>query len=70
LLILFKERFEIVEKVWILKEKHWIQPLDSSRWSEVLKSKIELWKNIWINEEFIKNVWENIHKNALKIEKK
>lgn len=70
LLTLFKERFEVVEKVWFLKEKHGIQPLDMNRWNNILEGKIKKGEDLWLNPEFIKNVWKNIHKNALKIEKK
>lgn len=67
---LFSERFEIVKQVWDWKKQNWItNPLDSKRWEKVLEKNLENAKKFWVSEDFVKNIWEEIHKEALKIEK-
>ncbi len=69
LLYLFKRRFEIVFEVWKLKKEHWIKPLQEDRWQKLLAENIEAWKRLWLSEEFIRDIWERVHKEALEIEK-
>jgi chorismate mutase len=68
LLELLSRRFEIVKQVWIYKKQNNIKPLQTNRWNELLKEKIEVWEFLWLKEVFIVDIWNRIHKEALKIE--
>lgn len=68
ILSLLAKRFEVVNSVWELKKEYNIPPLDSSRWESLLKEKIEIWLALWMSEEFIVSLWNEIHKEALKKE--
>lgn len=57
---LLAERMKIVKKIGAFKKQRNIPPLDPARWQEVIKTK----------KGFIKKIWEIIHEEALKIEKK
>lgn len=67
---LLAKRFDVVKQVWEFKKIHNLPPLQPSRWLEVLNSRKNLWENLWINPNFIENVWEEIHKEALSLEEK
>ena len=67
---LLAQRFEVVKKVWIYKKENNLPPLQPARWQEVLNSKMNMAKEIWLNPEFVKNIWEEIHKEALRLEEK
>jgi chorismate mutase len=66
---LFAKRFKVVEKVWEFKKDKNMDALQSWRWEEVLNSKIKIWTRKGLSEEFIKDTWNRIHKEALKIER-
>lgn len=68
LIKLFASRFEVVKQIWEYKKLNNIQPLDESRWQQVLESKKKLAKEFWLDEEFIVDIWNRIHTEALKIE--
>ncbi len=57
---LLVKRMEIVKEIGKYKKENNLPPLDDIRWQEIIKSK----------KGFIKKIWEIIHKEALKIEKK
>ncbi len=67
---LLAKRFEVVKLVWIYKKENNMPPLQPWRWQEVLNSKKELAFEKWINPEFVENIWNEIHKYALKLEEK
>ncbi len=69
LLYLFSRRFEIVKQVWILKKENNIAVLQKDRWEQLLNENIEVAKELWVEEKFVREVWERIHKEALEIEK-
>ena len=56
---LLAKRMQVVEKVGKYKKENNLPPLDKRRWQEVIKSK----------KGFMKEIWEIIHEEALKIEK-
>ena len=64
------KRFEIVQKIWEYKKENNLKILDSNRWEEVLNSKIKIWKENWIDEKLIKEIWKKIHEFAIKLESK
>ncbi len=65
---LLAQRFEVVKKVWEYKKKNNLPPLQPERWREVLHSRKEKATELWIHWECIENIWNEIHKEALKIE--
>lgn len=65
---LLSQRFEVVKKVWEYKKLHNLPPLQPERWEQVLSSKKQLAKQYWINPDFVENIWNEIHSEALKIE--
>jgi len=69
ILYLLFRRFTLVDEIWKIKKQIWMNPLQEDRWQQVLQDKIEVWKEYWLNEEFIKDIWNRIHKEALDIEK-
>ena len=69
IIYLLSRRFEIVNQVWILKKENNIPALQKDRWKKLLNENILVWKELWISELFIRDVWERIHKESLEIEK-
>ena len=70
LLRLFAERFEVVKKVGEWKKQNWVtNPLDPKRWKEVLERNAKKAEELWISKDFVEKIWEEIHKEALKLEK-
>ena len=63
-----KERFEIIKLVGQYKRKNNIPPLQPWRWEQVLNDKIEKAKQRQLDEDMIKDIWNAMHKWALKIE--
>ncbi len=69
ILYLLFRRFTLVNEIGKIKKQIWMEPLQKDRWEKVLQDKIEVWKEYWLNEEFVKDIWNKIHKEALEIEK-
>lgn len=69
IIYLLSRRFEIINQVWILKKENNIPALQKDRWEELLNENIEVWYELGISEEIIRDIWERIHKESLKIEK-
>jgi len=63
-----KERFEIIKAIGEYKRKNNIPTLQAGRWQQVLNDKIEKAKKLGLDEEMIENIWNNMHKWALKME--
>ncbi len=70
ILALFAQRFDVINKVGILKKQHNISPLQPARWNEVLENICQKGGQKGLSKDFIKNIWNNIHQEALKIENK
>jgi chorismate mutase len=69
LLYLFHRRFEIVKQIWILKKENSIETLQPDRWKKLLTENILVWEELWLNKEFVEDIWLRIHKESLDIEK-
>jgi len=61
-------RFSFVKKIWEYKKKNNINSLQKDRWKKVLDSVIQTAKTYGFSENFIKNLWNLIHKESLKLE--
>lgn len=65
---LLAERMEVVKKVGEYKASRGIPPLDEKRWREVLDSKLKQAKALGLSEELVRDIYERIHQEALKLE--
>jgi len=68
LINLLHERLVIVKEVGMLKKERNIQPLDQSRWNQVLEKGLSQAKLLGMRREFIKIILDIIHEEALRIE--
>lgn len=62
------ERFRIVKTIGRYKKKLDVEPLDPSRWQQVLENKKEMAKQLNLNVKMIEDVFNTIHDAALDIE--
>ncbi len=62
------KRTDIVREIGKLKKIHNIKPLDNKRFNNLLKSKLSKAKQLSLPEDFIKELYNLIHKYSLKIE--
>ncbi len=69
LLEYFSKRFDIVSEVWKLKQEYNVEALQKERWNKVLENIIKKGSKKDLNEDFVKDIWERIHKESLRIEK-
>ena len=69
ILILLKKRFDIVKKVWILKKENNLPILQKERWEDLMKQKLEIAKELKLDIDLVKKIWESIHKSALERER-
>ncbi len=69
LIYLFFRRFEIVKQIWEIKKQEWKKPLDSKRWQELLNDNLEVSREFWLEDQFIIDIWNRIHKQSLDLEK-
>lgn len=67
---LLKKRLDLVANVGMIKKKNKVKPLDRKRWQMVLKKLSENAKKQGISNVLIRKIWNLIHEEALKIEKK
>jgi chorismate mutase len=68
LINLLSERLAIVKEVGIVKKERNIQPLDQSRWNQVLEKGLSQAESLGMRREFIKTILDTIHEEALRIE--
>ena len=69
LLNVLAKRFIVVREVGKLKKEKNIQPLDEKRWKIVLEKVKAKAKKYFLSEKFIEKIYEEIHQEALRIEK-
>ena len=69
MIYLLSRRFEIVNQIWILKKDNNIEVLQIDRWKKLLNENVEVGNELWVSELIIRDIWERIHKESLKIEK-
>ena len=70
ILELLKERFVITDKIWLYKKQNNISVLQPQRYKQLLEEKIKLWKSYWLDEEFIKKIFDTIHTYSVKSQEK
>lgn len=69
MIYLFSRRFELVKQIWEIKKKMWADALQPKRWEKLLENLHKEADDKWVNKEFITEIWELIHKEALRLEK-
>ncbi len=69
MIYLLSRRFEIVNQIWIIKKENNMPALQEDRWNSLLEGNIEFANELLVSESLIRDVWERIHKESLKIEK-
>ncbi|MDD2486811.1 MAG: chorismate mutase [Candidatus Gracilibacteria bacterium] len=65
---LLAKRFDLVEKVAIYKKENSINSLQPGRWQEILDTRKEQAEGLGIDPEMIEEIWNIIHKFALKMQ--
>ena len=66
---LLGKRLSIVKEIGKLKLQKHLPPLDPLRWRKVLDAIVKKGKELKIDEDLLKKIYEEIHKDSLKIEK-
>lgn len=67
---LLSRRFDYVKEIWKIKRDSWVKnPLDETRWQKVLENIKKEAKDKGVSEDFIEKVWNEIHNEALRLEK-
>jgi chorismate mutase len=69
IIYLLTRRFQIVNEIWILKKENNIDALQNDVWNKLISDHIAVWKEIWLWEWIIKDIWDRIHIESLEIEK-
>lgn len=67
---LLAKRMQVVKKVGQYKKSKNLPPLDPARWQQVLNSKMEKAKSLGLDPEMVKKIYNIIHGEVLKVEKK
>lgn len=62
------ERFNTVKKVGGVKKAQSLPPLAPQRWEAVLNSKQQMAETLGISPDFIRDIFEAIHQEALRLE--
>ncbi len=60
------KRFEASSRIGEIKMKEGIPILQPSRWSEVLKSRLRLGKDLGLNASLIRQIYGIIHRESLR----
>ncbi len=69
IIYLLSRRFELVKQIWILKKEHNIPALQPDRWNKLINNLFLEAESKWVNPELVKNIWNEIHKESLRLEK-
>ena len=69
IIYLLSRRFTLVEQIWKIKKDLWEDALQQSRWNELMSNLLEEARERNVSEELVKNIWSEIHKHSLNIEK-
>jgi chorismate mutase-like protein len=69
LIILLANRMQTVTQIGEIKQQLGMPPLQPSRWQNVLNTRMQIGESLNLNPEFIHDIWERIHIEALELEK-
>lgn len=68
LLHLLVKRLEVIKQVGKIKKELNLPALDANRWGQVLEKNIAKGQQLGLNGEFVKQILDTIHMQALDIE--
>lgn len=63
-----KQRTEIISKIGLAKKEQNIMPLQIQRMDELMKKRIDLGKNLGLTETFVKDIYDTIHSESVRIQ--
>ncbi len=69
IILSLSKRFNLIHKIWKYKKENNVTPLQTNRWNEVLDSIKKQAEENNLSKDFVENIWNLIHKEALRIEK-
>ena len=70
ILLLLAKRFEVSEEIWFYKQKNNLPIYQPERWTSLLQSHKEKWKEFWFSSVFVENIRNLIHEESLKFQQK
>ena len=56
---------DVVEKIGEFKKENKVTILQTTRWSEILKERVELGEKLGLSEDFISNIFKAIHQESI-----
>jgi len=62
---IFDARMKVVEKIGSLKKENKITILQTERWTDIMKNRLQFANKKGMSEEFIKNVFKAIHQESI-----
>ena len=65
ILHVFRNRMDVVEKIGEFKKENKVTILQTTRWSEILKERVELGEKLGLSEDFISNIFKAIHQESI-----
>jgi chorismate mutase len=68
LINVLSERLAVVKEIGMMKKEKNMEPLDQSRWNQVLEKGLSQAESLGMRREFIKSILDTIHEEALRIE--
>ncbi len=69
IIYLLSRRFELVKQIGKIKKDLWEEALQPKRWGEVIENLYSEADDKWVSREIVKEIWNSIHDEALRIEK-
>lgn len=66
---LLSRRFQNVKEIWLIKKEYEIPALQQQRYEEILNNLLEDAREMMVNEELVKDIWDCIHQESLRLEK-
>lgn len=69
ILDLFAQRFQISEAIGQIKKENNLPLLDEARWYELLWELKQKASHNWLDEKFVEDVWNRVHRESLSRQK-
>ncbi len=70
IIYLLSRRFENVKQIWALKKELNLGVHQEDIWNNLLADILEEWKERFLDEDFVKNIWNLIHEESKKYQEK
>jgi chorismate mutase len=69
LIKLLGKRMTVIKQVGEYKKSQQLAALDEQRWQQVIATRAELAQQYEVNPELVRELWELIHQESLRLEK-